>query len=83
MVKNYYIFNTVSIINNCNLNKQRALSDTDGDGKMDINEFSIACKLIHLKLRGLEVPPSLPPSLVQSLKVPFPGINTKSITRFI
>ncbi|XP_043286823.1 intersectin-2 isoform X3 [Venturia canescens] len=44
------------------------LSDTDADGKMDINEFSIACKLIHLKLRGLEIPKSLPPTLVQSLK---------------
>ncbi|KAH0568927.1 intersectin-1 isoform X2 [Cotesia glomerata] len=55
------------------LGKIWALSDTDGDGKMDINEFSIACKLIHLKLRGMEVPPSLPPSLIQSLKVPLPG----------
>ena len=35
---------------------------------MNINEFSIACKLINLKLRGFEVPPSLPPSLVRSLQ---------------
>ncbi|CAK9797482.1 ITSN1 [Anthophora plagiata] len=45
-----------------------ALSDTDSDGKMDINEFSIACKLINLKLRGFEIPKALPPTLVQSLK---------------
>ncbi|XP_018398635.1 PREDICTED: intersectin-2 isoform X3 [Cyphomyrmex costatus] len=45
-----------------------ALSDTDADGKMDINEFSIACKLINLKLRGFEIPKVLPPVLVQSLK---------------
>ncbi|XP_026672719.1 intersectin-1 isoform X4 [Ceratina calcarata] len=45
-----------------------ALSDTDADGKMDINEFSIACKLITLKLKGFEIPKTLPPSLVQSLK---------------
>ncbi|XP_011350007.2 intersectin-2 isoform X6 [Ooceraea biroi] len=45
-----------------------ALSDTDADGKMDINEFSIACKLINLKLRGFEVPKALPPVLIQSLK---------------
>ncbi|XP_076754423.1 dynamin associated protein 160 isoform X3 [Xylocopa sonorina] len=45
-----------------------ALSDTDADGKMDINEFSIACKLINLKLRGFEIPKALPPTLVQSLK---------------
>ncbi|XP_015589739.1 intersectin-1 isoform X6 [Cephus cinctus] len=44
------------------------LSDTDADGKMDLNEFSIACKLINLKLRGFEIPNTLPPSLVQSLK---------------
>ncbi|CAK9815717.1 ITSN1 [Anthophora quadrimaculata] len=45
-----------------------ALSDTDSDGKMDINEFSIACKLINLKLRGFEIPKALPSTLVQSLK---------------
>ncbi|XP_011639535.1 intersectin-1 isoform X5 [Pogonomyrmex barbatus] len=45
-----------------------ALSDTDADGKMDINEFSIACKLITLKLRGFEIPKVLPPVLIQSLK---------------
>ncbi|XP_032679451.1 intersectin-2 isoform X3 [Odontomachus brunneus] len=45
-----------------------ALSDTDADGKMDINEFSIACKLINLKLRGFEIPKTLPPVLIQSLK---------------
>lgn len=50
----------------------RALADTDADGKMDINEFSIACKLINLKLRGYEVPKGLPPSLLASLKVHTP-----------
>ncbi|XP_015021343.2 intersectin-2 isoform X2 [Drosophila mojavensis] len=44
-----------------------ALADTDSDGKMNINEFSIACKLINLKLRGLEVPKTLPPTLLSSL----------------
>ncbi|XP_058804871.1 intersectin-1 isoform X2 [Phymastichus coffea] len=44
------------------------LSDTDSDGRMNINEFSIACKLINLKLRGFEVPSSLPPSLIRSLQ---------------
>jgi len=46
----------------------RALSDTDADGKMDIDEFSIACKLINLKLRGFEIPKTLPVVLIQSLK---------------
>ncbi|KAJ8965768.1 hypothetical protein NQ314_003909 [Rhamnusium bicolor] len=49
-----------------------ALADTDADGKMDINEFSIACKLINLKLRGYEIPKGLPPSLLVSLKVNTP-----------
>uniref|UniRef100_A0A1B6C8A9 Intersectin-1 n=1 Tax=Clastoptera arizonana TaxID=38151 RepID=A0A1B6C8A9_9HEMI len=42
-----------------------ALADTDVDGKMNLIEFSIACKLIHLKLRGVEVPNVLPASLAQ------------------
>lgn len=41
------------------------MADTDADGKMNINEFSIACKLINLKLRGFEIPKALPPSLAQ------------------
>ena len=31
---------------------------------MDLNEFSIACKLIKMKLTGYEVPPQLPPSML-------------------
>ena len=30
----------------------RGLADMNGDGQMDINEFSIACKLITNKLKG-------------------------------
>lgn len=41
------------------------LADTDADGKMNINEFSIACKLINLKLRGFELPKALPPNMLQ------------------
>lgn len=44
-----------------------ALADTDADGKMNLNEFSIACKLINLKLRGLEIPKTVPPTLLASL----------------
>lgn len=47
-----------------------ALSDTDADGKMDINEFSIACKLINLKLRGFQIPPTLPPVLKSLITQP-------------
>lgn len=42
-----------------------SLADVDADGRMDINEFSIALHLIALKLKGVEVPRTLP----QSLKV--------------
>ena len=38
----------------------------NGDGKMDINEFSVACKLINLRLKGMELPKSLPPQLLNS-----------------
>ncbi|KAL1459615.1 hypothetical protein WDU94_011579 [Cyamophila willieti] len=44
-----------------------SLADTDQDGKMNINEFVIACKLISNKLRGFDIPPTLPISLMQSL----------------
>ena len=31
---------------------------------MDINEFSVACKLITNKLKGVEIPKVLPPSMI-------------------
>lgn len=42
-----------------------ALADMNSDGRMDIHEFSIAMKLIKLKLQGHPLPPSLPPSMKQ------------------
>jgi len=36
------------------------LADMNGDGKMDIGEFSVACKLINLRLKGVELPKTLP-----------------------
>merc|ERR1719435_631464 len=51
------------------------LADMNGDGKMDINEFSIACKLINLKLKGMELPKSLPPSMLgQAPPSNLPGV---------
>lgn len=52
---------------NNDLNFHRNLADTDRDGKMNINEFSIACKLVNLKIRGFEVPKQLPPTMIASL----------------
>lgn len=37
----------------------------NSDGRMDVHEFSIAMKLIKLKLQGHPLPPSLPPSMKQ------------------
>lgn len=45
---------------------QRALSDLNKDGKMDQQEFSIAMKLIKLKLQGQHLPMVLPPVMKQS-----------------
>ncbi|XP_045541218.1 intersectin-1 [Papilio machaon] len=44
-----------------------SLADTNADGKLDLKEFSIACKIINLKLHGIEIPKVLPPSLLASL----------------
>lgn len=43
----------------------RALADMNNDGRMDVHEFSIAMKLIKLKLQGHPLPPALPPSMKQ------------------
>lgn len=43
----------------------RALADTNSDGRMDVYEFSIAMKLIKLKLQGHPLPPTLPSSMIQ------------------
>ena len=42
----------------------RGLADVNGDGHMDIGEFSIACKLITNKLKGIELPKTLPPTMM-------------------
>ncbi|XP_062906393.1 intersectin-1 isoform X3 [Mobula hypostoma] len=42
-----------------------ALADMNNDGKMDQMEFSIAMKLIKLKLQGHQLPSSLPPIMKQ------------------
>uniref|UniRef100_A0A8C9U095 Intersectin-1 n=1 Tax=Scleropages formosus TaxID=113540 RepID=A0A8C9U095_SCLFO len=48
-----------------------ALADMNNDGKMDMHEFSIAMKLIKLKLQGHNLPLSLPPAMKQP-PVPLP-----------
>ncbi|XP_041328559.1 intersectin-1 [Pyrgilauda ruficollis] len=43
----------------------RALADMNNDGRMDPLEFSIAMKLIKLKLQGYQLPAALPPVMKQ------------------
>ncbi|KAF3820522.1 hypothetical protein GH733_013698, partial [Mirounga leonina] len=45
--------------------KLRALADMNNDGRMDQVEFSIAMKLIKLKLQGYQLPSALPPVMKQ------------------
>jgi hypothetical protein len=47
-----------------------SLADTDKDGNLNFIEFSIACKLITMKLKGLEVPKVLPPSMLPAAASP-------------
>ncbi|KAK7812588.1 hypothetical protein U0070_021568 [Myodes glareolus] len=44
---------------------QWALADMNNDGRMDQVEFSIAMKLIKLKLQGYQLPSALPPVMKQ------------------
>ncbi|XP_077365961.1 intersectin-2a isoform X2 [Festucalex cinctus] len=55
------------------------LADMDGDGKMDRQEFSIAMKLIKLKLQGRNLPAALPMGLKQ---LPLANVPAPSSARF-
>ena len=59
----------------------RGLADLDCDGKMDRLEFSIAMKLIKLKLQGRGLPTSLPIVMKQS-PVANPASIMTSSSRF-
>ena len=50
----------------CIIPLSRQLSDIDNDGKMTLQEFTIAVHLIQAKCRGVEVPKVLPYSLKSS-----------------
>ncbi|XP_019392851.1 PREDICTED: intersectin-2 isoform X1 [Crocodylus porosus] len=54
-----------------------ALSDLNKDGKMDQQEFSIAMKLIKLKLQGQHLPMVLPPIMKQPPVVFSPLISAR------
>uniref|UniRef100_A0A8C3M2I8 Intersectin-1 n=1 Tax=Geospiza parvula TaxID=87175 RepID=A0A8C3M2I8_GEOPR len=53
-----------------------ALADMNNDGRMDPLEFSIAMKLIKLKLQGYQLPAALPPVMKQPpLALPVVGMS--------
>uniref|UniRef100_A0A3P8S4D3 Intersectin 2b n=1 Tax=Amphiprion percula TaxID=161767 RepID=A0A3P8S4D3_AMPPE len=56
-----------------------ALADMNKDGKMDRLEFSIAMKLIKLKLQGTPLPSALPVIMKQP-PVPAPSLNNPTST---
>ncbi|KAA8595485.1 hypothetical protein FQN60_010776 [Etheostoma spectabile] len=55
-----------------------ALADMNKDGKMDRLEFSIAMKLIKLKLQGASLPSALP-IIMKQPPVPVPSLNNPTI----
>lgn len=63
-----------------------SLSDVDVDGKMDVNEFSIALHLIALKMKGIELPDQLPQALMVMFShssLPFPLLLFLSHSLFV
>lgn len=59
----------------------RALADMNKDGKMDRLEFSIAMKLIKLKLQGTSLPSALPIIMKQPpVRAPTLSNPTSSLT---
>ncbi|XP_076372509.1 dynamin associated protein 160 isoform X6 [Tachypleus tridentatus] len=55
-----------------------ALADMNADGKIDQHEFAVAMHLIQLKLKGYELPKTLPPSLRNPTIPISSGISTFS-----
>uniref|UniRef100_A0A7N6AYB1 Intersectin 2b n=1 Tax=Anabas testudineus TaxID=64144 RepID=A0A7N6AYB1_ANATE len=66
-----------------------ALADMNKDGRMDRLEFSIAMKLIKLKLHGTQLPSALPiimkqpPVPVPKLSNPTPAMNNPGVTPLV
>ena len=59
----------------------RGLADINGDGQMDVNEFSVACKLITSKLKGIELPKTLPPQMMPAMPGMMPGMMQQPMVR--
>ncbi|GIY06586.1 intersectin-1 [Caerostris darwini] len=51
-----------------------ALADRDADGKMDCGEFTVAMHLIEMKLKGFDIPKTLPPSMAAPAPAIIPNV---------
>ncbi|GFY53570.1 intersectin-1 [Trichonephila inaurata madagascariensis] len=51
-----------------------SLADRDADGKMDCSEFAVAMHLIEMKLKGFEIPKTLPPSMAVPAAAIIPNV---------
>ena len=57
----------------------RTLADLDKDGRMTVQEFSIAVQLIEAKLKGVEIPKILPASLKSSTDPSYHGFSESNM----
>ena len=50
---------------------------------MDINEFSVGCKLITNKLKGVELPKTLPPTMIPptAMGMGMPNMTQQNMAR--
>ena len=64
-VKNAFL---KSKLPDCVLDQVWIMSDIDGDGLLDIDEFALAMHLIKVKCNGFDLPDTLPAHLIPPSK---------------
>jgi hypothetical protein len=55
----------------------------DGDGALNVGEFTVAMHLINAKLSGRELPKGLPPSIRPCVDKSIPGVTTKDYETYV
>lgn len=61
----------------------RRISDVDGDGALNVGEFTVAMHLINAKLSGRELPRGLPPSIRPCMDRMIPGVTSKDYETYV
>eukprot|EP00118_Oscarella_pearsei_P009682 m.56512 g.56512 ORF g.56512 m.56512 type:complete len:1036 (+) comp34606_c0_seq2:571-3678(+) len=59
------------------------LSDFDGDGQLNVGEFTVAMHLIVARISGRELPKGLPSSIKPCTAKMIPGITTKDYESYV